>query len=128
MKNFIAVLIVALFMSACASKATWDNISEESIAAWKAEGVDAALANQYTEHSITPEKYGEWKALKITDAETIIAWNGSKFSADAAKNWMSGGFTLDEAVDNRAKGLSPVKKTKTPEAPEAPEETAEEAK
>ena len=32
---------------------------------------------------------------------------------------MSGGFTLDEAVENRAKGLSPVKKT-----PEAAEEEA----
>jgi hypothetical protein len=125
MKNFIAVLILALFMSACASKVTWDNMSEETIAAWKAEGVDAVLANKFTEHSITPEKYGEWKVLKITDHETIIAWNESKFSADAAKNWMAGGFTLDEAVENRAKGLSPVKKT---QKPEAVEETAEEAK
>lgn len=124
MKKFIAVLIVALFMSACASKATWDNMSEETISAWKAEGVDAALANKFTEHSITPEKYGDWKALKITNAETIIAWNESKFSADAAKNWMSGGFTLDEAVENRAKGLSPVKKTQKPEAAEEPAEEA----
>ncbi|MDD7985819.1 hypothetical protein PQO01_12745 [Lentisphaera marina] len=110
MKKIISVLLIALFMSACASKATWDNMSEETIAAWKAQGVEAALANEYTDNAITPEKYGEWKALKITDSETIIAWNESKFSADAAKNWMSGGFTLDEAVENRAKGLSPVKK------------------
>ena len=96
MKKIISVLLIALFMSACASKATWDNMSEETIAAWKAEGVDAALANEFTANSITPASYGEWKDVKITDSETIIAWSGSKFNAEEAKEGMSGGFTLDE--------------------------------
>ncbi|WDE98014.1 hypothetical protein PQO03_19510 [Lentisphaera profundi] len=128
MKKVIAILFITLFISACASKATWDNMSEEKIAAWKTQGVDAELASELTENAITPEKYGAWKAVKITDPETIIAWNGSKFSAEASKNWMSGGFTLDEAVDNRAKGLSPVKKEKVVEPAKTEEPAKEEAK
>lgn len=106
MKKFIVPLLTALLLSACSS--TWDNMSEDTIGAWKAAGVDVEMANQLTENNITPEQYTQWKDVKITDPEVIIEWSKEMFSAEDAKAWMDSGFDLDDAVDNRADGLSPV--------------------
>ena len=115
MKKAIMVLLAVLFFTACASKPTWDNMSEETIAAWKSHDVGAELANEFIENEISPKLYGEWKSVELTDPDIIIPWNESKFSAASAKSWISGGFSLDEAVENRAKGLSPVKKAEISE-------------
>jgi len=110
MKKVVMILIFSMIMFACSSKPTWDNMSEEAISAWKSFGVGAELANKFSDNQISPELYGEWKAVDLTDPEIVISWNESKFSAISAKSWITGGFSLDEAVENRAKGLSPVKK------------------
>ncbi|NMP14838.1 hypothetical protein [Thalassotalea sp. Y01] len=106
MKNTIATLLIALLISGCA--ATWDNMSEETIGEWKANGVDVETANYLTENRVTPEQYAEWKAVKITDPEMIVEWSEAKFSASEARAWMDGGFELDDAIDNRSEGLSPT--------------------
>jgi hypothetical protein len=109
----VFVLFTLILISACVSKPTWDNMSEEVISEWKLHAVGAELANEFTESGITPKAYSEWKAVEITDPETIISWDESKFTAVSAKSWISSGFSLDEAVENRAKGLSPVKKSES---------------
>ena len=124
MKKIIVALFVALFMSACSSP-TWDNMSEDTIAAWKAQGVDVETANYLTDKNVTPAAYGEYKAAGISDAELVVDWSAAKFKGADAKAWMDGGFELDDAVENRAKGLSPVK-AKTEDKEPAKETKAEE--
>lgn len=108
MKTIISFLFASLLVLGCASKPTWNNMSEESISAWKASSVNAAVANKLTKHGITPEQYKLWKDLAIENVDTIIAWSGNKFTAESAKSWIDSGFSLNEAIANRAKGLSPV--------------------
>ena len=41
----VFVLFTLILISACVSKPTWDNMSEENISAWKSLGLGAEAAN-----------------------------------------------------------------------------------
>lgn len=110
MRKLILTACTSALLFACASTPTWEGMSEETIAAWKANGLDAGQAQFYTEEGISAQVYGEWKAVNITDSDVILEWTEEKFTASKAKAWIDGGFDLDDAIENRAKGLTPVRK------------------
>ena len=128
MKKSLMILAVALMLVACASS-TWDNMSESDIATWKELGVSMDDANEMNEEGIYAKEFGEWKAVKITDMDSILEWKEEKFNATEAGRWAQANFDVDEAIEARGKGLQPVHKAQTPEVKkEAPkkEEVKEE--
>jgi hypothetical protein len=108
MKLLLVMCMVAFFIG-CASDPTWNNMSEADISSWKEMMVDIDSANYLNENKITPKSYAAWKENGITKADEIIAWTVKKFSASEAAAWAKAGYSMDDAVDYRGKGLQPVK-------------------
>jgi len=50
---------------------------------------------------------GAWQdaGFKLDDAK---AWSKQNFTPVEAKSWRVGGFDLEDAMKNRAKGLTPI--------------------
>ena len=127
MKN-IAMIFALVFVLVSCGSTTWDNMSESDIATWKELGVSMEDANEMNEEGVYAKEFGEWKAVKITDLDSILEWKEEKFNAAQAGRWAQANFDVDDAIEARGKGLQPVHKAKAPEMKkEEPKETVKEA-
>ncbi|MCM8538551.1 MAG: hypothetical protein NE334_21595 [Lentisphaeraceae bacterium] len=107
MRNLLSLLtFLALF--SC-STPTWDNMTEADISSWKSMNVDIEKANSLNYAGVSPAEYSEWKNHGFTQVDKITNWKKQKFSPTEAAQWVKGGFSVDQAVENRQKGLQPVK-------------------
>lgn len=107
MKKVLSLLMfLALF--SC-STPTWDNMTEADIASWKSMNVNIEKANSLNQAGVSPAEYSKWEESGFTKVEKIIAWKKQKFAPTEAAQWVKGGFSTDQAVENRSKGLQPVK-------------------
>ena len=110
-------------------------MSENEIATWRSLGVEAGDAQAYKKAGLDGDDVEAWNAAGLAgrdeilawtrsgwtpataqpwleqqfDLDTAVAWYKEKFTASQARNWVEGGFSLREAIDNRSKGLAPVK-------------------
>ena len=131
----LPVLLSALLLAACSSTPTWEGMSETEISDWKALSVDVASAQEFREAGLKPSDVDAWQqaGLRGTGAildwrktgfspttaqpwvargvglETATTWAKEKFTAEEATVWNEAGFSLKEAIDNREKGLTPVR-------------------
>lgn len=129
------IVLVALFLTACASAPTWEGMSESEISAWKGINVDVASAQKFRSAGLTSTAVGEWQSAGLSGTQAILDWNkggyspatgapwiekgfdlktaqawtADKFTAEEARTWMDADFTLKEAVKNRKMGLTPVR-------------------
>jgi hypothetical protein len=106
--KFAALFSIVLLVSACASAPAWKGMSEDEIASWKAMSVEPAAAQEWRKGGFTPYSAEAWMRAGFK-AENAVKWAAEKFTAEEAQNWRVGGFSLDQAVENRGKGLTPVK-------------------
>ncbi len=130
----IAFICFTLFLVACSSTPSWKGMSESEISSWKNIGVTVEQVAVYTKAKMSPDQVNEWFEQGFTNSKEIIAWASSNFSAEDASGWKSSGFNMEDAIDwaenkftfaeakewrdakfdlddaisNRAKGLSPV--------------------
>lgn len=106
-KTLLVAGVFAAALAGCSSTPTWDGMSQTDISGWKALGLDAAAAKEYTKEGFTLESATLWVQAGYS-AERAEEWASENFSAREAEAWRKGGFDLAEAKKNRAKGLSPV--------------------
>ena len=104
MKIFIAA-VMSVMLFACASSPTWEGMSEDDIAQWKANGFDARSAQVWHRGGFNAIQSKAWMEAKF-DVDSAKDWSEEKFSA---ANWSQSGFELDDAVEERSKGLTPLK-------------------
>jgi hypothetical protein len=138
MKQFRMVVTVAglvLAVIACASTPTWKGMSESDIASWQQLGINAEGAHEFQKAGLTPKDVEGWYAAGVKTSEQILEWHGKgfgsseaaewiqqqfsskdavswkkeNFTAAQAGKWKAGGFDLDDAIENREKGLQPIK-------------------
>ncbi|MCM8533457.1 MAG: hypothetical protein NE330_19980 [Lentisphaeraceae bacterium] len=107
MKKALSLLMFLVLFSC--STPTWNNMSETDIASWKELNIDIETANSLNEIGVSPTEYSEWKENGFTKVEKILAWKSQKFTPQEAAEWVKGGFSPSQAVENRSKGLQPVK-------------------
>ncbi|OUS32723.1 hypothetical protein A9Q98_00970 [Thalassotalea sp. 42_200_T64] len=134
MRKFL-ILFFMVLLSACASAPSWEGMSESEISNWKDIGVTVDQVDTYVEAGMKPEQVKVWFEQGFNNANEIIPWASNKFTPEDAAGWKASGlsvegafqwasnkfsyseakmwrdenFELDDAIDNRAKGLSPVK-------------------
>ncbi|MCL1046295.1 hypothetical protein L2737_13335 [Shewanella electrodiphila] len=109
--NKLIVILVACLLYGCASAPTWKGMSERDIAEWKAIGFDAAQAQTWSKKGFNAEQSQLWSKASF-DVESAMDWSKEKFNPEEAATWKQAGFKLDDAIDDRAKGLTPVKMDK----------------
>lgn len=129
------ILSLALMLGACASTPTWEGMSESEIAAWKAMDLTAESAQKFSRAGLSSDDVAAWREAGLTGTDAILAWSKTgwkpesaaswlerdfdletasewakeRFTAEEASVWMKSGFDLDQAMDNREKGLTPVR-------------------
>ena len=99
--GFFAILV------ACASAPTWEDMSQQEISDWKALAFDAETAQAWKEEGFTPATAAVWSGAGF-NLETAAPWRNESFTAEETTSWIEGGFDLDQAIKNRATGLTPV--------------------
>jgi len=111
--SFLRVVAIAFaaFFVGCASTPPWGDMTQDEIAAWKADGFSAADAQAWAKKGFDPKSAQDWHSRGF-DLEATLAWKQNSFTADSAQRWRSSGFGLTKAVENRGKGLTPIE---TPE-------------
>ena len=102
----LVLALLALAMAGCASP-PWLGMAESEIAAWKQMDVGADLAQEWRRAGFGPAEAAPWIEEGI-DARTAKRWDRELFSADQAASWRGADFSLDEAIENRARGLAPI--------------------
>ena len=133
-RALVVVVMAAVMMTGCASKATWADFQQSEIAAWKALDVPPEEALMYGKAGLTPADVSEWQDAGLRGAKTVLAWReagfaaaeagdwntgnftmeqaiewrAAKFSATEGRSWKKGGFDLEDAIENRGKGLKPI--------------------
>lgn len=107
MKTLTSLMLV-FFLAACASS-PWDGMDYHEADQWRSIGASAHEAHQLRKQAFSPYDSKPWFQAGIRDSRTIVAWHRSKFSALEARDWMKGGFNLEEAIHNRSKGLTVAK-------------------
>ncbi|MCH2184980.1 hypothetical protein MK280_03840 [Myxococcota bacterium] len=103
----LTLTALAAFFLACASTPPWGDMSQDEIAAWKADGLDAAEAQAWKKKGFTAESAKAWHSRGF-DLEATQAWMKEGFDADEAKRWKTAGFSISQAAANRGKGLTPI--------------------
>ena len=129
------LILATAILAGCASAPTWEGMSENEIAAWRSMNIEAAEAQAYREAGLDTAEIEAWREAGLPGREAILAWNDEgwtaataepwlktqfdletatdwaekKFTADQARAWVDAGFSLKEAINNRAKGLAPVR-------------------
>ena len=117
---------LAAFFFACASAPPWGEMSQNEIAAWKADGLNAQEAQAWKKKGFDAQSAKEWHSRGF-DLEATQAWMEEGFSAAEAKHWKAAGFSISQAAANRGKGLTPIEsppeakpsETKSENAPES---------
>ncbi|MCL6414038.1 hypothetical protein MIB92_00110 [Aestuariirhabdus sp. Z084] len=104
----VGVLLCLLVLAGCASKATWEGMNEDDISSWKSAGFSAEAAQMWGEYKFNATEAAAWRDQGF-EARDAARWAEEKFTAEQAGSWKQGDFDLDDAIDNRAKGLSPIK-------------------
>ena len=128
-------VLIAVLIAGCAGAPSWKGMSESEIAAWKAMDVNAETAQKFTRAGLSSDDVDAWRDAGLSATDAILAWNeagwkpeaaaswiqhqfsvgaakewaAEKFSASEARNWFDAGFSLKQAVENRNKGLTPVR-------------------
>ncbi|MFD2167877.1 hypothetical protein ACFSJY_16610 [Thalassotalea euphylliae] len=131
----LGIIAFSVMLAACASAPSWKGMSESEIAAWKDMGVTVEQVGAYVKAGLSHPQVQEWLTNGFTEQKSILAWSGAnfkpeqaaswrdvnfnledamawaaeKFTPADAKAWRDGGFELEDALDNREKGLQPVK-------------------
>jgi hypothetical protein len=131
----LTTALLSLVLAACASAPTWQGMSESEISGWKALSVDVASAQEFRKAGLSAAAVEQWREAGLTTTDAILAWNESgytpetagpwvrqgfdlatsadwteqKFTAEEARVWVDSGFSLKQAIDNREKGLTPVR-------------------
>lgn len=103
------LLLASTFvLTACSSVPTdWRNMSTEEINQWQQIGFNAKSAQSWRSEGFDPESAHSWSQAHF-ELDDALEWHQQKFQALEAQAWIKGGFDLDEAVENRAKGLTPI--------------------
>lgn len=107
LKPLLTALFAVSILAACSSTPTWEGMSQTDIAGWKDLGLNAEMAQKYVKNGFDLATATPWVNANI-DPKTAAEWTRFKFSAEEAVAWIGGGFDLEAARDNRAKGLNPV--------------------
>jgi hypothetical protein len=131
-----AIMFVVFLIGACAGAPTWKDMSEAEIASWKALGVEAGDAQTFKKAGLSTTDVEAWHAAGIKASKDILDWHKKGFTAEEAGGWVkeqfsleeagnwkkkeftseeagkwkAAGFKLNEAVNNREKGLQPIQK------------------
>lgn len=102
----LACALLALGAVGCASP-PWRGMAEPEIAAWKQLDIDAERAQEWRRSGFSAAQAGPWIAAQF-DPRTAKRWDRELFSAPQAAHWRDGKFSLDDAIEHRAKGLVPI--------------------
>ncbi|WP_076537084.1 hypothetical protein [Shewanella sp. UCD-KL21] len=108
MKKLIGAIFICLIYGCASSPATWEGMSERDIADWKAIGFDAAKAQKWSKSGFNAEQSQQWTQASF-NVESAAEWSKEKFNPEEAGTWKQSGFELEDAIEDRAKGLTPVK-------------------
>lgn len=97
-----------LLLSACSSvPSDWSGMSTDEISQWQQVGFNAKTAQSWRHEGFDPAAAHSWTQANF-ELDDALEWHQQKFQATEAQAWIKGGFDLDEAIENRAKGLTPI--------------------
>ncbi|WP_426415338.1 hypothetical protein [Aestuariirhabdus sp. LZHN29] len=100
--------LCVLVLAGCASKATWEGMSEGDIAAWKDAGFSVEAAQMWRDEKFDQTAAEAWRDQGF-EPEEAAKWSKEKFTAEEAGSWKAAEFELRDAIDNRSQGLTPIK-------------------
>jgi len=132
--KFACVSVLIGLLGACAAP-DWSDMSQADIAGWKAMDIGPGDAQHFNREGLHPTEIEGWHKAGFKDAKDIDAWHGAgfnaedsaawkahgfnakdakrwsakEFTAENAQVWTKAGMSLDEAIEDRSKGLQPVK-------------------
>lgn len=99
-----AILCVMLLAGCATSK--WAGVPRQQVNAWRAIGVPPHEAKQYMANGFTAMDAQPWIQMGIKDPDIAIAWHRAGFSCRETSAWVNKGFTLQQAIEFRKKGLT----------------------
>ena len=105
--NHLGLVLAAMLLSACASTPTWEGMSETEIADWKELHVGPGDAQAYREAGLETKAVSQWMDNGFKSAKAVLAWQKAGFTAAKAGAWNSKGFSLDQAVEWKQESFSP---------------------
>ena len=90
----LAVLLLVVWMSGCATAPSWEGFTDQEREQWMALGASDKFARALKQAGISADEAAPWMRLNFGTASEIIAWHDSGFSA-ASRQIKSGGVDGD---------------------------------
>lgn len=110
--NHLILTLTLALLAACSSiPDDWKGMSTDEISQWQQIGFKAEAAQRWKKAGFDPIAADSWNRADF-NLKDAVEWYQEKFDAREAQSWVKGGFDLDDAIENRAKGLSPIGYTK----------------
>ncbi|MDN3652249.1 hypothetical protein QWY77_05685 [Thalassotalea ponticola] len=94
----VAITVIALLLTACASQDPWHGFSSKEKQEWSVLGISPSDAKELRKNGLTPTLTKNWIKSGIKKPATILKWYGAGFTAKQSAKFIKQGVSVKKAL------------------------------